>query len=202
MLERSAMIAGAAACMLVGGCATVTSGGFQSIDIRTEPEGADCRFMREGDTVARVSPTPGPILIGKSAANISVLCRKSGYEDLSGTIGSGFQPMTLGNIVLGGLIGVVIDASTGAMMKYPESVTFLLVPHEFRSEADRDRFFAEIEQSFAAGYDEVVARIRKSCQPDDCQRQLQAAEAGRKAKLAEIEERRLLARVVDAQGAK
>jgi hypothetical protein len=202
MLERSAMIAGAAACMLVGGCATVTSGGFQSIDIRTEPEGADCRFMREGDTVARVSPTPGPILIGKSAADISVLCRKSGYEDLSGTIGSGFQPMTLGNIVLGGLIGVVIDASTGAMMKYPESVTFLLVPHEFRSEADRDRFFAEIEQSFAAGYDEVVARIRKSCQPDDCQRQLQAAEAGRKAKLAEIEERRLLARVVDAQGAK
>ena len=196
------MIAGAAACLLAGGCATVTSGGFQSIDIRTEPEGADCRFMREGDTVARVNPTPGPILIGKSAANISVLCRKSGYEELSGTIGSGFQPMTLGNIVLGGLIGVVIDASTGAMMKYPESVTFLLVPHEFHSEADRDRFFAEIEQSFVAGYDEVVMRFRKSCQPDDCQRQLQAAEAGRQAKLAEIEQRRLLARVVNAQGAK
>ena len=194
------MIAGAAACLLAGGCATVTSGGFQSIDIRTEPEGADCRFMREGDTVARVNPTPGPILIGKSAANISVLCRKSGYEDLSGTIGSGFQPMTLGNIVLGGLIGVVSDASTGAMTKYPEAVTFLLIPHEFRSERERDQFFADMEQSFLGSYEEVVARIRKSCSPEDCPRQLQAAEAGRQAKLAEIEQRRLLAKVSGTMG--
>jgi hypothetical protein len=184
----------------VGGCATVTSGGFQTIDVRTEPEGADCTFSREGSPVARVNPTPGPILVGKSSGDISVLCRKAGYEDTGGTIGSGFQPMTLGNIVLGGIIGVVIDASTGAMLKYPESVTFLLIPHAFRSEEERDRFFAEILQSFQSSYEVVVERIRKSCMPEDCDRQLKAAEAGRQAKMAEIEERHLLAKVGGAQG--
>ena len=184
----------------LGGCATVTSGGFQTIDIKTEPAGADCMFSREGAPLARVNPTPGPILVGKSAGNISVLCRKIGFEDTGGTIGSGFQPMTLGNIVLGGIIGVVVDASTGAMTKYPEAVTFLLIPHEFRSERERDQFFADMEQSFLGSYEEVVARIRKSCSPEDCPRQLQAAEAGRQAKLAEIEQRRLLAKVSGTQG--
>ena len=184
----------------LGGCATVTSGGFQTIDIKTEPAGADCMFSRDGAPVARVYPTPGPILVGKSSGDIAVLCRKPGFEDTGGTIGSGFQPMTLGNIILGGIIGVVVDASTGAMTKYPEAVTFLLIPHEFRDERQRDQFFADMEQSFLGSYEEVVARIKKSCSPDDCPRQLQAAAAGRQAKLAEIEQRRLLAKVNGTTG--
>ena len=177
------------------GCATITTGGFQTISIRTEPEGADCRFSRDGDLVARVNPTPGPILVGKTPGSISVLCRKYGYVDTAGTIGSGFQPITLGNIVLGGLIGIVIDASTGAMTQYPETVTFLLIPHEFQSATDRDRFFADLSKSFQVEYEAVLGRITKSCLPADCERQLQAAEAGRAAKLAEIEEKRRLAKV-------
>jgi hypothetical protein len=200
MLERLLLWFGMALALTSASCATVTSGGFQTIDIRTEPEGADCTFLREGSPVARVNPTPGPILVGKSSGDIAVLCRKPGYEDTGGTIGPGFQPMTLGNIVLGGIIGVVVDASTGAMMKYPESVTFLLIPHAFRSEVERDRFFAEVDQSFQTSYDVVVGRIRKSCMPEDCDRQLKAAEAGRQAKMAEIEQRRLLAKVSGAQG--
>ena len=46
--------------------------------------------------------------------------------------------MTFGNILIGGLIGVVIDASTGAMLKYSDSVTFVLVPVEFATASDRD----------------------------------------------------------------
>jgi hypothetical protein len=186
----------------LGGCATITSGGFQTIDVRTEPVGADCMFSRDGNPVARVNPTPGSILVGKSAGNIAVLCRKPGFEDTGGTIGSGFQPMTLGNIVLGGIIGVVVDASTGAMTKYPEGVTFLLIPHQFRDERERDQFFADMEQSFLGSYEEVVVRIKRSCSPEDCPRQLQAAEAGRQAKLAEIEQRRLLAKVSGTSGVK
>jgi hypothetical protein len=191
---------GLALASALGGCATVTSGGFQTIDIKTEPEGADCMFSRDGNPVARVNPTPGPILVGKSAGNIAVLCRKMGFEDTGGTIGSGFQPMTLGNVVLGGIIGVVVDASTGAMTKYPETVTFLLIPHEFRSERDRDQFFADMTHAFLSSYEEVVTRIGRSCSPEDCPRQLQAAAAGRQAKLAEIEQRRLLAKVSSTQG--
>jgi len=191
---------GLAMVVALGGCATVTSGGFQTVDIRTEPAGADCMFSRDGVPLARVNPTPGSILVGKSAGSIAVLCRKPGFEDTGGTIGSGFQPMTLGNIVLGGIIGVVVDASTGAMTKYPEAVTFLLIPHEFRSERERDQFFADMEQSFLGSYEEVVVRIKRSCGLEDCPRQLQAAVAGRQAKLAEIEQRRRLAKVSGTMG--
>jgi hypothetical protein len=177
------------------GCATLTTGGFQTIGVRTEPEGADCVFSRNGNPVARVNPTPGSILIGKDSGGISVLCRKDGFQDTTGTTGSEFQPMTLGNILLGGIVGVVIDASTGAMMKYPDAVTFVLVPHEFGTAADRDLFFADLSRSFLVEYEEVLVRIRKSCTPEDCERQLQAMAVGRTVKLAEIEQRRVLARV-------
>ncbi len=184
--------------VVAAGCATITTGGFQTISIKTEPEGADCRFFHDGNLVARVNPTPGPILVGKTSGSISVLCRKYGYVDTAGAIGSGFQPMTLGNILLGGLVGIVIDASTGAMTQYPEAVTFLLIPHEFPSATDRDRFFDDLSKSFLIEYEEVRGRIRKSCVPEDCDRQLQAADAGRTAKLTEIEEKRRLAKVSGA----
>jgi hypothetical protein len=181
--------------VVTAGCATITTGGFQTITVRTEPEGADCRFSQDGNVVARVNPTPGPILVGKTSSGISVLCRKDGYQDTAGIVGSEFQPMTLGNILLGGLIGVVVDASTGATAKYPETVTFLLVPHEFKNAMDRDRFFADLADSFLRDYEIVLGRIKKSCLPESCERQLRVAEAGRAAKLAEIEQKRLLAKV-------
>jgi hypothetical protein len=54
--------------------------------------------------------------------------------------------------------------------------------------------------AFLSSYEEVVTRIGRSCSPEDCPRQLQAAAAGRQAKLAEIEQRRLLAKVSSTQG--
>jgi hypothetical protein len=181
--------------LVTGGCATITTGGFQTISVMTEPEGADCTFARDGIVIARVNPTPGAVLVGKGSGPIAVLCRKDGYHDTAGTTGSEFQAMTLGNILLGGLIGVIVDAGSGAMMKYPESVTFVLVPQEFASATDRDAFFANLSRTFLVEYEEVVGRIRKSCAPTDCEQQLRAADTGRTAKLAEIEQKRTLARV-------
>lgn len=195
-MRRTCALASAFASLaLAAGCATVTTGGFQTISITTVPEGADCRFSRGGAVFARVNPTPGSILVGKESSGISVVCTKNGYEDMAGTTASEFQPMTFGNIILGGLIGVVVDASSGAMMKYPEAVTFTLVPQEFPTAIERDRFFADLSNAFLAEYDETLARIKNFCIPENCERQIGAAESGRTARLAEIEQRRLLARV-------
>jgi hypothetical protein len=108
--------------------------------------------------------------------------------------------MTLGNILLGGVIGVVVDAASGAMMKYPESVTFTLIPKLFDSDAARDKFFGDMRDTFLGEYAEVVARIKAKCAPDACENDLKAAEAGRDSRLAEIEKRRLLAKVKPASG--
>ena len=107
--------------------------------------------------------------------------------------------MTFGNILLGGVIGIVVDASSGAMMKYPEAVTFILAPQEFPSVAGRDAFFADLSTSFLTNYEELVGRITRSCAADECERQLQAAKAGRTSKLAEIEQKRLQAKVRQKQ---
>lgn len=177
------------------GCATFTTGSGQAIAVNTEPEGADCQFTRGEVLVGRVNPTPGVLHIRKEADTISVLCRRDGYLDVAGTVGSEFQPATFGNIILGGLIGVVVDAATGAITKYPEAVTFRLIPHEFKSASERDRFFDGLKTTFLAEYADVVARIREVCTEQTCDTQLNAAEAAREARLTDIERRRLLAKV-------
>ena len=181
--------------MMLTGCATVVSGTTQTIGVNTDPEGADCQFTRKGVLVGRVNPTPGTIQIGKDYESVSVLCQKEGFDDTAGVIGSEFQAMTLGNILLGGIIGVVVDAASGAMTKYPDVVTFTLIPKIFDSEATRDKFFADMRETFLTEYAEVVARIKAKCSPDACENELKAAEAGRDSRLAEIEKRRLLAKV-------
>jgi hypothetical protein len=199
MMPNSIRIGLALAAAALGtGCATIVSGTTQTIGVNTVPDGADCQFTRDNVLIARVNPTPGTMNIGKASGSISVLCRKSGYEDTAGAIGSQFQAATLGNILLGGVIGVVVDAASGAMMKYPEAVTFTLVPSQFDSIEARDKFFDDMRDTFLAEYAEVVARIKASCSPNECENQLKAAEAGRDSRLAEIEKRRLLAKVKPA----
>lgn len=195
MLARSLSLILLVVGTMLGGCATVVSGTTQTIGVNSDPEGADCQFRRKGVLVGRVNPTPGTMQVSKDYESVSVLCTKEGFDDTSGTIGSEFQAMTLGNILLGGVIGVVVDAASGAMMKYPESVTFTLIPKLFDSEAARDKFFADMRDTFLNEYAEVVARIKSKCAPDACEKELLAAQAGRDSRLAEIEKRRLLAKV-------
>ena len=179
----------------VSGCATIVTGSGQTIAVKTEPEGADCQFTRDKVLIARVNPTPGVMHVGKAAGAIAVHCRYDGYQETVGTVGSEFQAATFGNIILGGIIGVVVDAASGAMSKYPESVTFTLVPLAFKSATERDHFFNELRTTFLAEYEEVVSRIKASCNESECETQLKAAEAARDRRLADIEQHRLAAKV-------
>ena len=192
-------LASAVLCLLVafgaGGCATVVTRGFQTITVQTEPEGADCTFSRDGLPLARVNPTPGEALVGKSAGALSLLCRKEGYLDAAAPMESGFQAMTLGNVLIGGIFGLVVDASSGAMTIYPDSVTVTLAPHEFASDAARDAFFKDLAQRFVLAHEEFMKRIKFLCPAAECDRQLAAASTSQSARLAEIEQRRTLAKV-------
>jgi hypothetical protein len=195
MLRSSISLLLVALGAMLSGCATVVSSTTQTIGVNTDPEGADCQFTRKGVLVGRVNPTPGTMQISKDYESVSVSCHKEGFDDTAGAIGSEFQAMTLGNILLGGLIGVAVDAASGAMTKYPEVVTFTLIPKTFDSDATRDKFFADMRDTFLTEYAEVVTRIKAKCSPDTCENELKAAEAGRNSRLAEIEKRRLIAKV-------
>jgi hypothetical protein len=111
---------------LVAGCATIVEGSDQSVTVITDPAGAECELRRQGEVLAVINPTPGTVTVDKSQHNITVRCRREGFEDAVGTFDSEFQGMTAGNILFGGVIGLGVDAASGAMHEYDNTVTIIL----------------------------------------------------------------------------
>jgi len=183
---------------LLSGCATIVKGTDQTVTVTTTPSGAMCELKRDGQTVAVVNPTPGSANIEKSKDDISVLCGKEGYQGGGGSLSSSFQGMTFGNLLFGGIIGVAVDAGSGAMHKYEKSVHVTLIPEEFPSIEARDEFFdtekARIEREAA----EAIARVREKCAPDEeeqCDKTVAAIEEERDAQLADLELKRSRAKI-------
>ena len=103
--------------------------------------------------------------------------------------------MTFGNILFGGIVGVVVDAASGAMHQYPETVTITLIPEAFATMAERDAFFNRMRASLEREVAEVRDRITKMCRPSNCESDLAAAQTAAAGKFAEIEKRRASAKV-------
>ena len=141
MRQRWAMTGVLLASSVLGACATIIEGSDQTVTVITDPPGAVCNLDRDGITMAVVNSTPGTVTVDKSMDNIGVICKKDGHFDGASFLSSDFQAMTFGNIIFGGVIGVAIDAGSGAMHEYPESVTVVLAPESFSSANDRDAFF-------------------------------------------------------------
>ena len=188
------VLAVAVAASVTSGCASIVKGTTQSVTVATEPSGATCILSRDGQQVAVINPTPGTVTVDKARGTISVGCKKIGFQDSAGALASSFQAMTFGNIIFGGLIGVAVDAATGAINEYPPMVTITMVPEEFPSVAERDRFFDAMKTTFLTEADEVKQRVKQQCK-ENCDQQLKAVDDGIGPKLAEIESRRFAARV-------
>ncbi len=114
--------------MAVSGCASITQGTDQQVSISSNPTGARCELTRDGQTIAVADPTPEIVTIGKSRKDIQVACTKAGYQETTGLLSSDIAGMTFGNILAGGIIGVAVDAGTGAMNKYDTQITVPLTP--------------------------------------------------------------------------
>jgi len=119
-MKLNIVVAVCATGFALSGCATVIKGTTQSIVITSPPvSGAYCILSStEGNWPVT---TPSAVTVDKSKEDILVKCSKPGYQDASASIPSDFQGWTLGNLVLGGLIGVGVDAASGAMNEYPRA---------------------------------------------------------------------------------
>jgi hypothetical protein len=185
---------------LAGGCATITTGSAQNVNVMTEPEGAACIFRREGAVIGIVNPTPGSLSVTKSHVAIEVDCRKEGFLDAVGTIGRQFQPMTFGNIILGGLIGVIVDAASGATAQYDPTVSIRMTPAEFDDPESRDKFFELQKETLISQTKLVKVRIANTCHSSDCDAQLRLAGEEEQRGLARIESMRKSARLKFSKG--
>jgi hypothetical protein len=122
------IITAIAASLSLSACATVMSGTDQSIAVATDPPGASCSIDRNGTHIGLVSPTPGSIHLDRSKDDLTFTCKDPGYQDAKLSQSPHFTGATFGNILIGGLVGVAVDAATGANFRYPDNVSIPLAP--------------------------------------------------------------------------
>lgn len=100
-------------------CATIFTGTKDSITFTTTPEGA--KVIHKG---VEKCLTPCTAEIPRGLGKQMVMFQKEGFETKEVKLTKTFNPVTLLNILLGGAIGVGIDAATGSLTKYsPKSYT-------------------------------------------------------------------------------
>src|SRR5262245_59214339 len=162
----------AAAAALAAGCATITTSSHQSLEVTTEPAGAICKITRGATALGVVNPTPGKVDIAKGSGRLSVACGKEGYLPASAEAEAQIQGMTLGNILLGGLVGVAVDASSGAMYFYPGSVRVVLVPARFDTVELRDRFFEDLSTRVTKRAADAISQLKKTCTTEQCKKEI------------------------------
>ena len=181
--------------VLVGACATITQGSAQTVRLTTDPPGANCTLSRNGEVLTTVRATPATLSVFKQKGQLQLVCRKSGYLDHTMQEGSEFEDMTLGNILFGGIVGVFVDAGSGAMYEYPSAIHLTLIPESFPDEAAKDRFFDAMREHVNADTEQAKAELRESCEEADCEARVDRLEAARQARLDEIERQREMAPV-------
>ena len=194
--RRSAIVALALASTA---CATIVNGTSQDLYVETQPEAAACKIDRQGATVGMVNPTPGKTSIPRHKDNIVVSCTRDGYETSNEVLAANFSGATFGNLLLGGFVGVVIDASSGANNKYPEKITVILTPATFPSEAARDLYFDGVKSRLSATTEAEVKRLDGTCSSNArnlCRTEAKQIMEARDKALVELDRKRLAAKVV------
>jgi PEGA domain len=114
----------------LGGCASVTRGTTENISITSTPAGAEATITGLDVPTACITPCA---IVAKRSADITVSFAKEGYEpeivaltkEVPATGAAGFA----GNVLAGGLIGMGVDAATGAAQDHkPNPVIVTLKP--------------------------------------------------------------------------
>ena len=180
----------------LGGCATITKGHTQGFTVKTDPPGAQCEITKKGAYVGVINPTPGTLQLQKGAAALDVACKKDGYLDASSTASSSVQGWTFGNLLVGGIIGLAVDAGSGAMHQYQTEISLKLLPARFDSEASRDSYFTAWKTDIRNEFEKTREQIRSKCAKDQCDKLLSAVNGKEEEALREAELGRKAAKII------
>jgi len=119
-----ALIALALSC---GGCASVTRGWTEQIQITSNPSDAQART-----SLSQICTTPCTLQVNRKD-EFTVTISKPGYHSTEIAVttriaGAGVAGIA-GNVLLGGVVGIGVDAVSGATLEhYPNPVAATLVP--------------------------------------------------------------------------
>ncbi len=122
ILHRIACVALAAAVVCLGACASVMHGTRQDVGISSNPSGAQVSV--DGQPLGT---TPVVAHLRRKENHI-VHLELAGYKPYDTTVTRSVSGWVWGNIVIGGLIGLAVDAISGGLYKLtPEQVSASLL---------------------------------------------------------------------------
>lgn len=127
----SRVIAVICALVFSSSCATIVNGTHQPVAFSSNPEGAEV-FVN--GTARGVTPTT--VDLPRSSSDSTVVFKKVGYQDTTENLHTSISGYYFLNIILGGVIGLVLDALDGAWYGYDNSVAANL-PVEVAAQSDR-----------------------------------------------------------------
>ena len=113
--------------LLLSSCATIISGSKQNVKFSSDPSTATILI----DEV-EVGKTPFEIKLERKSEH-RVMIKLEGYQNYETKLTKKFNGWYLGNIIFGGLIGLIIDPITGAM--------YDLTPNEINAQMNKGTAF-------------------------------------------------------------
>ncbi|WP_396188131.1 PEGA domain-containing protein [Flavobacterium sp.] len=122
-MRKSIFITAVVSSILLSSCATIISGSKQLIKFTSNPSSATV-FIDE----VEVGKTPFEVKLKRKKEH-HVMIKLEGYKTFETNLTKKFNAWYIGNIGLGGLIGIIIDPITGAMYK--------LSPSEIKAEMQK-----------------------------------------------------------------
>jgi hypothetical protein len=117
----------------LSGCVSVFEGTSQDISVVTNPTGAHCAFKRDdGKDMGSVEATPAKLTVRKSKYDITITCKKAGYQDAAYINHSGTSATIAANVAVDILltagISSIVDSANGADNKYDSVVNITMIP--------------------------------------------------------------------------
>ena len=123
-----------AALAILSGCASIVSDSQYPVSVITTPAGATFEVRNRAGNVIHSGTTPGSVTLKSGAGyfkgeTYTIAFRKEGFADQQTTLNSSLDGWYWGNIIFGGLIGMLaVDPATGSMYKLPENTATSLAP--------------------------------------------------------------------------
>ena len=77
-----------------------------------------------------------------------LICEKKGFKRTTFSFDETLVGSTFGNIILGGGIGILVDAASGAAQEYPSRVSVIMKPEESAS-AEAKKRYEELKKAAA-----------------------------------------------------
>ena len=134
MFKTSAIILAAAS---LCGCATIIEGGSQPVTFTSTPDAASISIVNKAGLKIHSGMTPATVPLKRGTGyfrseQYKVVIEKPGFEPQTIYLSASVNGWYIGNIIFGGLIGLlVVDPLTGAMYSFPsDTMDSTLVPLE------------------------------------------------------------------------